>query len=243
MGPSRTCPETGKRICRHWECDNRVKPPRRTWCSKECVHDALMQANPGYAREQVWNRDKGVCAQCGTDTDQIRRDRARLRSWTSYKETRKRIAKRFNTDPNGLQKAIDWEYWHACETMRERYKQQGKRPPYHWKRTEPPLTRAMTPERAIHIARFVRRLERLATAWKKAHDRRLRDQGYDLSRRHFWDMDHIEEVIRGGSYRIENLQTLCQPCHKRKTARLAAELAAERKREKERSHGQEQLEF
>lgn len=43
-----------------------------------------------------------------------------------------------------------------------------------------------------------------------------------------WDMDHIHEVVwgGGGSFDPSNLQTLCKPCHKDKTAKLAAYRAA-----------------
>ena len=50
------------------------------------------------------------------------------------------------------------------------------------------------------------------------------------SRSTLWDADHIVEVVRGGGEcGLENFQTLCVWCHRVKTARLAAELAAERK--------------
>lgn len=45
----------------------------------------------------------------------------------------------------------------------------------------------------------------------------------------FWEADHILEVIRDGPNTLENLQTLCVPCHKDKTARLAQERALERR--------------
>lgn len=45
----------------------------------------------------------------------------------------------------------------------------------------------------------------------------------------YWECDHILERVRGGTNAMENLQTLCVPCHKRKTARLARERADERK--------------
>lgn len=46
-----------------------------------------------------------------------------------------------------------------------------------------------------------------------------------------WDADHILEVVNGGGQcGLENYQTLCHPCHKAKTKRLAAELAQRRRK-------------
>lgn len=56
----------------------------------------------------------------------------------------------------------------------------------------------------------------------------LRAQGFgQRPLGHFWEMDHVVEVVRGGGgkFNPENLQTLCIPCHRRKTARLASERA------------------
>ena len=51
---------------------------------------------------------------------------------------------------------------------------------------------------------------------------RLLQQGYDryrLDRLILWEMDHVQPVIEGGGGTgLENLQTLCVPCQKRKTA-------------------------
>jgi 5-methylcytosine-specific restriction protein A len=53
---------------------------------------------------------------------------------------------------------------------------------------------------------------------------------YSLLERILWQADHIVEVINGGgTCGLDNLQTLCVPCHKRKTRRLAAERAAARR--------------
>lgn len=53
------------------------------------------------------------------------------------------------------------------------------------------------------------------------------------SRGHFWQADHIQECVRGGwGTGLDNIRTLCTPCHKAETARLAAELAAERRSKK-----------
>ena len=49
----------------------------------------------------------------------------------------------------------------------------------------------------------------------------------------FWQADHIVECVRGGwGTGLDNLRTLCTPCHKAETKRLAGELAAERRRAK-----------
>lgn len=51
---------------------------------------------------------------------------------------------------------------------------------------------------------------------------RLLQEGYDrhrLERLVLWEMDHVRPVAEGGGGTgLENLQTLCVPCHKRKSA-------------------------
>jgi 5-methylcytosine-specific restriction endonuclease McrA len=52
----------------------------------------------------------------------------------------------------------------------------------------------------------------------------------DPNRTTFWDADHVVEVINGGGEcGLENIQTLCVWCHRKKTARLARERAEARK--------------
>ena len=53
-------------------------------------------------------------------------------------------------------------------------------------------------------------------------------------RQSFWELDHVVPLIDGGGHDMLNLQTLCTPCHKRKTSaeavarRVACDEAAER---------------
>ena len=47
--------------------------------------------------------------------------------------------------------------------------------------------------------------------------RRLRELGFK-PRKSLWELDHIVPLIDGGGHEPSNLQTLCTPCHKRKTA-------------------------
>jgi 5-methylcytosine-specific restriction endonuclease McrA len=44
-----------------------------------------------------------------------------------------------------------------------------------------------------------------------------------------WEVDHVVPLWAGGSHGFANLQTLCYPCHRDKTAREAALRAARRR--------------
>jgi len=56
----------GRALCR-W-CSLEVHPRPFTFCSEFCVHEWKLRSQPAYLREQVFLRDKGVCAGCGIDT-------------------------------------------------------------------------------------------------------------------------------------------------------------------------------
>jgi 5-methylcytosine-specific restriction enzyme A len=45
-----------------------VQPPRRTFCSDLCVHQWRLRTDVSYLRQQVFRRDRGVCAICRTNT-------------------------------------------------------------------------------------------------------------------------------------------------------------------------------
>ena len=55
-----------------------------------------------------------------------------------------------------------------------------------------------------------------------------RSLGFAPYFRSMWEADHQIPRVRGGSNELNNLRTLCQPCHKQLTAELAAQRAAER---------------
>jgi len=66
---SRTTLETGlngRALCR-W-CALEVPQGRFTFCSDYCVNEWRLRTDPGYLREQVLLRDRGICALCGVDT-------------------------------------------------------------------------------------------------------------------------------------------------------------------------------
>ena len=116
-----------------------AKPPRRYWFAEECVLDWKIRNDPGTVRRLVFERDKGVCAACGIDTENERR-----KTLVRLRET-------------------------------------GRIVEASWMNT-------------------------------------------------FWHADHIVPVVRGGGQcGLDNYRTLCVPCHKAETARLARERAEERR--------------
>ena len=57
--------QNGRALCR-W-CSLEVPPKRFTFCSEWCVNEWRLRTNPGYIREQVLLRDRGICAICHVD--------------------------------------------------------------------------------------------------------------------------------------------------------------------------------
>lgn len=69
----------GRNLCR-W-CKEEVPKGRRTFCGKpECTHEFNIRRSGAYARRCVWKRDKGVCAICKKDTEQLQRIIDKLRN-------------------------------------------------------------------------------------------------------------------------------------------------------------------
>ena len=58
--------ESGFVACR-W-CEGDVKPPRRTMCSPECVHELRIRRDNRYIRDCLYKRDMGICKLCDIDT-------------------------------------------------------------------------------------------------------------------------------------------------------------------------------
>jgi 5-methylcytosine-specific restriction endonuclease McrA len=118
---------------------------RRTFCSSFCVHQWRLRSDPGYLRDQVMSRDRGICALCQTDT---------LAAYAALKRS----------------------CGHA-------------------------------------------RAEALAVWGMKSVN----------SRRSLWDADHIRPVAEGGGQcDLDNLRTLCLPCHREVTADLRRRLRSPR---------------
>jgi 5-methylcytosine-specific restriction protein A len=67
----------GRHLCR-W-CNLEVPKGRVTFCSDWCVEEWRVRTDPGYVREKVLQRDRGICAVCGVDCLDAERRLKRLR--------------------------------------------------------------------------------------------------------------------------------------------------------------------
>ena len=63
-------------LCR-W-CGARCPRAVSLFAVRPCVHEWKLRTDPGYLRDQVFARDRGVCAQCGVDTEALRQDKRKL---------------------------------------------------------------------------------------------------------------------------------------------------------------------
>jgi 5-methylcytosine-specific restriction protein A len=50
-----------------------TKKGRTSWCSTECADEGAVRSSASYARFKVEERDHGICAACGMDTEYVKR--------------------------------------------------------------------------------------------------------------------------------------------------------------------------
>lgn len=161
--PNKKDPTDGRKLCA-W-CETRLPFRKQRYCSRECLDEIWIRTNPGHARSKVYDRDQGVCANCGTDTQRFKK---LLREWP-------RVSYHFKS------KALD--------ALAEQFALAG-----------------------ISTRRKIGSYSRFG---------------------HTWEMNHITPVADGGGLcGLENLETLCLPCHRKETAAQAASRAAKARLEK-----------
>ncbi len=132
----------GRALCRWCQLAILAKR-RRTFCSDFCVHQWRLRSDTGYLRDQVFARDRGVCAVCDADMVAI---------------------------------------YGALKRARGAARSAGL---------------------SVYEMRTI------------------------ASRRSLWDADHIRPVAEGGGLcDLDNLRTLCVPCHREATAELRRRLRA-----------------
>ena len=76
----------GRNLCR-W-CNLEVPKGRQTFCSDWCVEEWRLRTDPGYLREKVFERDKGICAACGLDCEAAWVHLKRLRGAARFRTLR-----------------------------------------------------------------------------------------------------------------------------------------------------------
>jgi 5-methylcytosine-specific restriction enzyme A len=75
----------------------------------------------------------------------------------------------------------------------------------------------------LDTVRLRRRVMRLPFAKRMLEIRRLQQEGLaSRGRKTWWEADHILPVVEGGDSNLENIRTLCIPCHRKVTAELRA---------------------
>jgi|SRR5579871_4336278 len=78
----------GRNLCR-W-CSLEVPKGRTSFCSDWCVEEWRIRSDPGFLREKVLARDRGLCASCGVDClatwRHLKRLKgtARLKAWSEW---------------------------------------------------------------------------------------------------------------------------------------------------------------
>ena len=86
----------GMKCCRY--CRNPItQSRRRTFCSAVCVDEYMIRSSGSYLRRAVYNRDKGVCDECGIDTKILSR---RLLLFTKESPERKALLATHNISDN-----------------------------------------------------------------------------------------------------------------------------------------------
>jgi 5-methylcytosine-specific restriction protein A len=60
----------GRNLCR-W-CHQEVPQGRRTFCSPACVDEWRIRTDTQFMRKKVFERDQGVCAVCGINTEALK---------------------------------------------------------------------------------------------------------------------------------------------------------------------------
>ncbi len=80
-------------------CGKPLTGRARRYCSNECMDVAYIATNPAWARRKVHERDKGVCARCGVDTEKLERILSSLtgscaaEDWTEWRDYRDALQK------------------------------------------------------------------------------------------------------------------------------------------------------
>jgi len=92
--------------------------------------------------------------------------------------------------------------------------------------------------------RLRRRIMRLPFSQRMRELRALQQRGVIYKRRKsWWEADHILPVVEGGDSNLENIRTLCIPCHRDVTRELRARRLQKSAPAKEPEHAQNPIDI
>jgi len=208
-------------------CAGPVQRPRRSWCSDACVEAYKIRADGGYARMKVFERDRGICAVCGIDTE------AKVAEWLALLSRIALVGRvgdvvRVSIPVPGREPVVCGDLSPQC----------------HWRDGTVnlwfPTSRVMgsvnhggATLRAAVAAIVQRHAVKTHPECRCEFHQACSGWGFRVGRT-LWEADHIIPVVEGGGKcGLENLRTLCRRCHAQATRELAARRAALRRLEKD----------
>lgn len=199
----------GRKLC-HCGCGRPVTPPRRTSHSMACVNDWKARNDPQTIARLVLERDRGICAHCGLDTEAARQS---VIGGCPF----------LPPDPFEIADALGHQHQFQFPD--------GKTHRFWYDTKLKPDVQA-----AWEIADYF--YNRELRAIYEQNQIELRDEyarrGFTDSSRRWWEADHIVPVVEGGGgCGPEGYRTLCLPCHRIETAKLAARRAEKRRAAKQ----------
>lgn len=191
-------------------CGREVPKGLRTSCSSECAYQWRLRNHPQVLASFMLKRDKGVCANCGTDTEHLRRN---VTHNTPYEAP----------DPFTIADAMGHKHpYKTSDELNSRYIRH-----YSCYEMKPDVQAAMDVAAYMHN----REIEIPWQDFQKRHREECEARGFNDVSRRWWEADHIVPVVEGGGgCGPEGYRTLCLPCHRRETAALAARRAAQRRK-------------
>ena len=163
-------------------------------------------------RDRVRERDRGVCAICGFNTmilhelseSVLRKSRTGAQRWEIqrihlYDELAKRMLLQAADSPTGREKLINIAYG---------YVQKSKE--HSWRAA---IIHAEHPRHQIRVVTA-------AKVWLRMAERYGWSPHRLKSGSEPWDADHVIPLSEGGDFGLDNIRTLCLPCHKHETSKL-----------------------
>ena len=200
------CTENGLCV----ECGHPLTGRQKRWCGQGCVDAYLIRKGGNEARKAVFRRDRGLCFECGLDTNAIREaiKSADKTAFAAY-------LKEWNAEnPEGIRGGSYLDARKYCDQGYKPYwgpkTYTGYKPGGRW--SAKPSSTWRTRFRLWELVKAHRLgvfkalgLERMEAWWW---------------RKTYWDADHVVGIAEGGGgCGLNNLQTLCLCCHVKKSAK------------------------